>query len=150
MTNLGLTGTSFRNLDANVERSTRRGKRPRRTADAEIAEGVWPNQEPLLLSARLFFFFWQNGPISFFFGPVLTIVFRVREQAVIAFFLFIFKDICRIQICFSKMFAFLHFCYRIKVFCTIFLTLNSEILFNVICTTGDPPQQFRKIFDCLI
>ena len=59
-----------RNLDANVERSTRRGKRPRRTADDEIAEGVWPNQEPLLLSARLFFFFWQNGPISFFFGPV--------------------------------------------------------------------------------
>ena len=68
MTNLGLTGTSFRNLDANVERSTRRGKRPRRTADIEIAEGVWPNQEPLLLSARLFFFFWQNGAI-FLFWP---------------------------------------------------------------------------------
>ena len=98
----------------------------------------------------------RQGSFSFFgkflsfFGPVLTIVCRVREQAVIAFFLFIFKGICRIQICFSKMFAFLHFCHRIKVFCTIFLTLNSEILFNVICTTGEPPQQFRKIFDCLI
>ena len=26
------------------------------SADAEIVEGVWPNQEPLSLSARLFFF----------------------------------------------------------------------------------------------
>ena len=26
------------------------------SADAEIVEGIWPNQEPLSLSARLFFF----------------------------------------------------------------------------------------------
>ena len=43
--------------------------------DAEIVECVWPNQEPLSLSARLFFFFWQNGTISFFFGPVFLLFF---------------------------------------------------------------------------
>lgn len=40
------------------------------SGDAEIVEGVWPDQEPLSLSARFFFFLWQNGDISFFFGPV--------------------------------------------------------------------------------
>ena len=41
------------------------------SAHAEIVEGVWPNQEPLSLSARLFFvFFFQNGAITFFFWPV--------------------------------------------------------------------------------
>ena len=39
------------------------------SADAELVEGVWPNQEPLSLSARFFFFAWQNWAFSFFFGP---------------------------------------------------------------------------------
>ena len=30
-----------------------------------------------------------------------------------------------------------------------FLEINSEILFNTIYNTGNPPQQFRDIFDCL-
>ena len=45
------------------------------SGDAEIIEGVWPNQEPLSLSARFFFFLWQNGDISFFFGPVFFLFF---------------------------------------------------------------------------
>ena len=43
------------------------------SGDAEIVEGFWPNQEPLSLSARFFFFLWQNGDISFFFGPVFLL-----------------------------------------------------------------------------
>ena len=42
------------------------------SAYAEIVEGVWPNQEPFSLSARLFFFFLQNGAVSFFFWPVFS------------------------------------------------------------------------------
>ena len=45
------------------------------SGDAEIVEGFWPNQEPLSLSARFFFFLWQNGNISFFFGPVFFLFF---------------------------------------------------------------------------
>ena len=39
----------------------------RSSADAEIVKGVWPNQEPLLLSERFFFFLWKNGAIFFSF-----------------------------------------------------------------------------------
>ena len=45
------------------------------SGDAEIVQGVWPNQEPLSLSARFFFFLWKNGDISFFFGPVFFLFF---------------------------------------------------------------------------
>ena len=47
----------------------------RSSGDAEIVKGVWPNQEPLSLSARFFFFLWQNGDMSFFFGPVFFLFF---------------------------------------------------------------------------
>ena len=41
------------------------------SADAKIFEAVCPNQEPLSLLVRLFFFFWQNGGI-FFLGPAYS------------------------------------------------------------------------------
>ena len=38
------------------------------SGDAKIVKEVWPNQGPLPLSARIFFFLWQNGDNSLFFG----------------------------------------------------------------------------------
>ena len=46
------------------------------SADAKLVEGVWPNQNPLSLSAR--FFARQNGAFSFFFGPVFFLFFTHR------------------------------------------------------------------------
>ena len=37
------------------------------SGDAEIVEGVWPNQEPLSLSARFFFFLLWAGFFSFLY-----------------------------------------------------------------------------------
>ena len=56
------------------------------SGDAEIVEGFWPNQEPLSLSARLFFFLWQNGDISFFFGPVFFFFSLPKDFFLLLFF----------------------------------------------------------------
>ena len=42
------------------------------SADAELVEDSWPNQEPLSLSARILFFFGENDDVSVFFGPIFS------------------------------------------------------------------------------
>ena len=43
------------------------------SADAELVRGSWSNKEPLLLSARIFFFSWRNGALTFFFRPLFCL-----------------------------------------------------------------------------
>ena len=59
-------------------RAKRVFKRSGSSADAQLVVSVWPNQESLSLSARLFIFAWQNGAFSFFFGPVSFVFFTQR------------------------------------------------------------------------
>ena len=44
------------------------------SAVAELVRGSWSNQEPLSLSARILFFSWRNGALTFFFGPLLLFI----------------------------------------------------------------------------
>ena len=50
-------------------------KRSGSSADAEIVEGVRPNQEPLSLSARIFFFPWQVELFLFYLGRLFFVFF---------------------------------------------------------------------------
>ena len=44
------------------------------SAVAELVRGSWSNQEPLSLSARILFFSWRNGALTFFFEPLLLFI----------------------------------------------------------------------------
>ena len=55
------------------------------SADAEIVEGVWPNQEPLSLFGKVLFLSVANGVIPFFFGSVFF-VFLTRGFFVLLIF----------------------------------------------------------------
>ena len=43
------------------------------SAVAELVRGSWSNQEPFSLSARILFFSWRNGALTFFFGPLFFV-----------------------------------------------------------------------------
>ena len=44
------------------------------SAVAELVRGPCSNQEPLSLSARILFFSWRNGALTFFFGPLFLFI----------------------------------------------------------------------------
>ena len=66
------------------------------SAHAEIVEGVWPNQEPLSLSARLFFFFFVKWSYLFLFlGSFFSLSFTLGPFSAFDFSIIVsVKSVC--------------------------------------------------------